>query len=206
LEEALMAGYTPLYETLLTGTLYGRWPHTGIWACLLSRASREGVIDETPQFIAASIGVDVETLMRCINDFMAPDPGSRTHDHDGRRLALIEPNRPWGWKVLNHSKYKEKARKQNYDSRRTESGVDAERKKFERAARDVPTCPDVSRDVPLSSPTPTPSKSAGARAREAQAPPARPRDPQTPERAYDARRAAGLKPIEPAGALEAATR
>lgn len=143
-------GYTPLYDTMLSGTLYGRWPHTGIWACLLSRASREGVIDETPQSLAAAIGVPVDMLTTCIHDFMQPDPESRTTEHEGRRLELIDPKRSWGWKVINHSKYREKARKQNYDSNRTASGADAERKRSERESRDVPTRPDESRDVPLS--------------------------------------------------------
>jgi hypothetical protein len=145
-----MAGYTPLYDSMLTGTLYGRWPHTGIWACLLSRASREGVIDEVPASLAAAIGVPVDLLMQCIDDFMKPDPGSRTKDHEGRRLELLDPNRDWGWVVLNHGKYREKARKKNYDEQRTVSGADAERKKIERTSREVPTCPDVSRAVPLS--------------------------------------------------------
>lgn len=149
-------GYTALYDTTLTGTLYGRWPHTGIWACLLSRASREGVIDEIPASLAAAIGVPPDVLMKCIHDFMQPDPGSRTKDHDGRRLALIDPNRDWGWRVLNHGKYREKARKKNFDEQRTESGADAERKRAERSKEDVPTCPAKSREVPLSSPTPPP--------------------------------------------------
>jgi hypothetical protein len=147
-------GYTPLYDTMLSGTLYGRWPHTGIWACLLSRASREGVIDEVPASLAAAIGVSEELLRKCIHDFMQPDPGSRTKAHDGRRLELIDSSRDWGWLVLNHGKYREKARKKNYDENRTESGSDAERKRQERllskASRDVPTHPDASRDVPLS--------------------------------------------------------
>jgi hypothetical protein len=143
-------GYTPLYDHTLTGTLYGRWPHTGIWACLLSRASREGVIDEVPASLAAAIGVDVETLLRCIQDFMQPDPGSRTKAHEGRRLELLDPNRSWGWWVLNHGKYREKARKQNYDQKRTESGADAERKQADRESREVPTSPAKSRAVPLS--------------------------------------------------------
>lgn len=155
-------GYTPLFDSMLTGTLYGRWPHTGIWACLLSRASREGVIDETPQALAAAIGVPVETLMSCIRDFMDPDPDSRSIEHDGRRLALIHEHRTWGWRVINHGKYKEKARKKAFDESRTASGDDAERKRNERAANEVPRSPDASREVPLSSPTPTPPRSADA--------------------------------------------
>lgn len=155
-------GYTPVFDTMLTGTLYGRWPHTGIWACLLSRASREGLIDETPQALAAAIGVPVETLTTCIRDFMDPDPDSRSQENDGRRLALIDERRSWGWKIINHGKYREKARKKQYDDARTESGNDAERKRTERASRDVPTSPDESRRGPLSEATPTPSKSAPA--------------------------------------------
>jgi hypothetical protein len=155
-------GYTPLFDTTLTGTLYGRWPHTGIWACLLSRASREGVIDETPQALAAAIGVPVETLMDCIRDFMNPDRDSRSPEHEGRRLALIHEHRSWGWRIVNHGKYKEKARKKSFDETRTATGDDAERKRNERASREVPRSPDESRDIPLLSPTPTPPKNADA--------------------------------------------
>lgn len=145
-----MSGYTPLYDSMLTGTLHGRWPHTGIWACLLSRVSREGLLDETPQSLAAAIGVPVDLLMECITDFMQPDPDSRTQAKDGRRLELIDPSRKWGWRVVNHGKYREKARKKNFDEDRTSSGKDAERKAEERMSRGVPRCPAVSRDVPLS--------------------------------------------------------
>jgi hypothetical protein len=147
-------GYTPLYDHMLTGTLYGRWPHTGIWACLLSRASREGLIDEVPASLAAAIGVPVDMLMKCITDFMQPDPGSRTKAHDGRRLERIDPNRDWGWRILNHGRYREKARKKEYDDQRTSTGADAQRKKEERDSREVPKRPAKSREVPLSEATP----------------------------------------------------
>lgn len=134
-------GYTPLFRQMLSGSLHGRWPHTGVWACLLSCVSREGVIDEHPAALAAAIGISVDMLLKCIDDFMQPDPDSRTTEHDGRRLELIDPNRSWGWRVLNHGKYREKARKKSYDDHRTESGKDAERKAAERASREVPRSP-----------------------------------------------------------------
>lgn len=166
-------GYTPLFDTMLTGTLYGRWPHTGIWACLLSRASREGVIDEQPAALAAAIGVPVELLLDCIRDFMSPDPESRTPDNDGRRLELLQQHRSWGWRVVNHYKYREKARKKVYDDERTESGEDAARKQAERAAaaasRAVPRCPDTSRAVPLSEAEATPEAEAKKKPRRAHA-------------------------------------
>jgi hypothetical protein len=137
-----VSGYTPLFNTALDGTLYGKWPHTGIWTCLLSQMDKHGNVDMNPNLLADKIGVPVDLLMSCINDFMQPDPGSRTKDHEGRRLGLIDPEaRQWGWRVLNYAKYREKARKQQHQQVATETGKDAERKRRE---RDVQTCPDVS--------------------------------------------------------------
>lgn len=151
----MSSGYTALFSTMLEGTLYGKWPHTGIWPCLLSQMDRYGVIDKTPQCLAAAIGVPVELLMEVIDDFMQPDPDSRTGDNDGRRLVLIDQRRSWGWRVVNAQKYREKARKKEFDAERTSSGVDAARKAAERAKaddkKDVPTRPDASREIPLSS-------------------------------------------------------
>lgn len=137
-------GYNVLFETVLDGTLFGKWPHTGIWTCLLSQADRHGVIDKHPNLLAAKIGVPVEQLLACIHDFMQPDPGSRTKEADGRRMELIDPGaRDWGWRVINHGAYREKARKAAYDAERTASGADAARKREQRSS--VPTCPDASR-------------------------------------------------------------
>jgi len=140
-----MAGYVPLFDSVLDGTLFGKWPHTGIWVCLLSQVDKHGVIDMNPNLLAAKIGVPVDMLQSCIQDFMKPDPGSRTKDNDGRRLELIDPDgRDWGWRVINHVKYREKARKQQHQQSATETGRDAERKKKE---RDVRLCPDMSGGV-----------------------------------------------------------
>lgn len=124
----MSGGYTPLFDTALDGTLFGRWPHTGIWTCLLSQKDRNGEIDMHPNLLAAKIGVPVDTLMACIDDFMKPDPGSRTKDHDGRRLELIDPaSRNWGWRVLNHAKYRDKARLKEKNEREVETGRNKQR-------------------------------------------------------------------------------
>lgn len=141
-----MSGYTPIFSTVLDGTLYGRWPHTGIWMCVLSQCDRNGNVDMVPGLLAAKIGVPLAMLLECIADFMKPDPESRSGALDGRRLELIEPaSREWGWHVVNHSLYRERARKQAYDNKRTSSGADAERKRDLRHSRDVPTRPAKSR-------------------------------------------------------------
>lgn len=141
-----MSGYTPVFSTVFDGTLHGRWPQTGVWLALLAMADRHGYVDRSPPAIASDIGIDVPALMGCIEEFCAPDAMSRTRDCDGRRLELIDPERPWGWRIINHGKYREKARKAMHQIEATASGRDADRKRIarERELVDVQSRPAVS--------------------------------------------------------------
>jgi hypothetical protein len=143
-----MAGYTPVFDSVYAGTLCGRWPTTAVWVTLLPLCDKHGHIDLSYQTICALTGWPLELLKQGISELMAPDPDSRSSAEDGRRLVLLDPEtRAWGWKVVNHGLYREKARKLQYDAERTSSGRDAERK---RMSREVPRSPDAPREVPLS--------------------------------------------------------
>lgn len=143
-----MAGYTPVFDSVYAGTLCGRWPTTAVWVTLLPLCDKHGHIDLSYQAIAALTGWPMDLLQQGITELMQPDPGSRSNAEEGRRLILLDPaQRNWGWRVVNHGLYREKARKLQYDNERTASGKDAERK---RASRGVPTRPAKSREVPLS--------------------------------------------------------
>lgn len=149
-----MSGYTPVFDSVYHGTLCGRWPTLPVWLTILPMADKNGHIDLTYQAISALTGWPIDLLKQAIVELMQPDPDSRSALEEGRRLALIDPeNRNWGWRVVNHTHYREKARKAAYDAVRTESGHDADRKRNQRVAspamsRDVPRSPDVSRDSP----------------------------------------------------------
>lgn len=108
-----MSGYTPLFSTMLEGTLHGRWPHTGVWACLLSMVDYRGEIDKHPRLIASAIGIPISDLLACLKDFISPDPDSRSPENEGRRLELIDPDRDWGWRVVNIQKYRSRASSAN---------------------------------------------------------------------------------------------
>jgi hypothetical protein len=148
----MSSGYTPVFNGALDGTLYGRWPQTGVWLCLLSQCDRYGCIDMVPRLLAAKIGVGEDVLLACIRDFMEPDPGSRTGDLEGRRLELLDPvNRVWGWRVINHGLYRERARKASYDAARIEDGSNRERMKARNSAKPLdPRKPAMTRDDPPS--------------------------------------------------------
>jgi hypothetical protein len=142
-----MSGYTPVFGSIYQGTLCGKWPDAAVWASLLPLCDKHGHIDYTPQAIAALTGWPLDLLQQGIAGLCAADPHSRSAAEDGRRLVLIDPNRPWGWKVVNHSKYREKARKSSFDSARVEDGRNAERM---RERRLDPTRPAMTRDDPPS--------------------------------------------------------
>lgn len=122
-----MSGYVPIFRTVFDGTLHGRWPHTGLWLALLAMADQHGRIDRSPQAIASDIGIAVEELCSCIAEFCSPDPMSRSRENDGRRLELIDAQRPWGWRVINHGVYRERARLMAKAGRERDSGRNATR-------------------------------------------------------------------------------
>lgn len=154
MDDGYLMGYTPLFSSLTTGTLCGKWPDIGLWPIVLSLKDKLGVVDVTPDYLSRVTGLSLEEVVACMERFCEPDPYSRSDVEDGRRLVLLEPERRnWGWRVVNSGLYRERARQQSKDTARTESGADAERKRKERMSPDVPRCPpetSASPDVPLS--------------------------------------------------------
>lgn len=122
-----MSGYTPVFQSVFTGTLHGKWPDTGLWLCVLALSDKHGVVDVTPQYIASVTGLPVESVAECMARFCEPDPYSRTPDNDGRRLELADPPRTWGWRIVNHSKYRERARLQAQTAAQVKDGRNTEK-------------------------------------------------------------------------------
>lgn len=122
-----MAGYTPVFDSVFHGTLCGRWPTLPVWMTILPMADKNGHIDMTYQAMSALTGWPIDLLRTAIEDLMRPDPDSRSAEEGGRRLVLIDPSRNWGWRVVNHRKYREKARLSAYEAQRVASGKNAER-------------------------------------------------------------------------------
>jgi hypothetical protein len=120
-------GYTPLFDSLTRGTLCGRWPDIGLWPIVLSLADKNGVVDVTAGFLAGVTGLPISEVEACMKRFCEPDPYSRSQDFDGARLRLIDAHRPWGWQVINHGKYREKARLSAKSEREISEGKNAAR-------------------------------------------------------------------------------
>lgn len=122
-----MAGYTPLFSSLTTGTLCGRWPDIGLWPIVLSMADKDGVVDVTPAYIAGVTGLPLPDVVACMKRFCEPDPYSRSTTDNGARLILLDDHRDWGWRIVNHGRYREKARLAAKNAREVEEGRNRER-------------------------------------------------------------------------------
>ncbi len=133
-----MSGYTPLFSSLTTGTLCGRWPDIGLWCVVLSLADRHGIVDVTPQYIASVSGLPIDEVVAAMKRFCEPDAGSRTAAEEGRRLELLDPERrEWGWRIVNHSAYRERARLEARSARDIESGKNAKRMRDRRKSHET---------------------------------------------------------------------
>ncbi len=122
-----MAGYTPVFSSIYDGSLYGKWPAAAVFATLLPLADSKGQIDMSPQAIAGRTGWPIDLLEIGIQQLCEPDARSRSGANEGRRLLPIDQSRPWGWLVVNHSLYREKARLTSKNAREVEQGKNAER-------------------------------------------------------------------------------
>jgi hypothetical protein len=136
-----MGGYTPVFDSIYTGTLYGKWPTAAVWASLLPLFDKNGVLDLSIDAICGMTGWPRDLMEQGISALMQPDPHSRTKGEDGRRLVLLDPNRSWGWRAVNHSRYREKARLMNRDADRVTSGENAARMANRRNPRRPPATP-----------------------------------------------------------------
>lgn len=105
-----MAGYTKLFGSLVYSTIW-REPNDVriVWITLLALADREGVVEASIPGLADAARVGLEECQRALETLKAPDPYSRSQEHEGRRIVDVDG----GWKVLNHAKYRAKLSVEN---------------------------------------------------------------------------------------------
>lgn len=132
-------GYTPVFDTVFEGSLCGKYPDTAVWLYMLALADHRGEIDKTPEFISAMTGMPLEDLKLGIQHLSSPDPRSRSPEAEGRRLALIDSHRDWGWRVVNIEKYRRKASALNQNARQVADGRNAEKvRRYKERHRETP--------------------------------------------------------------------
>lgn len=143
----MSAGYTPLFASITTGTLCGKWPDIGLWPIVLSLADKNGVVDVTCQYLSTVTGLSLSEVVACMKRFCEADPGSRSPSEAGARLLLLEEHREWGWQIVNFSAYRERARLMAQNAAQVGDGRNAEKCRRYRENHQ-PTPADTARHPP----------------------------------------------------------
>lgn len=116
-----MAGFAKVFETIVTSTIWCEPDHIlRVWIAMLVRSDPNGVVEGSIPGFAHLARVSDEQMRSALDVLSAPDPNSRTKEHEGRRIEAIEG----GWLILNYEKYRQKG-----------TGKDAGRAPYMRAYR-----------------------------------------------------------------------
>lgn len=134
--------YTKLFSSITRSSVWLEDDQTlRVWVTMLALADRHGFVGASVGGLAATARVPVEKTREALAKFLAPDPDSRSPEHEGRRIEVADR----GWTLLNYERFRdmrdEEARKEYERNRKRE----ARRKK-----QAVPDSPGLSRNVPRS--------------------------------------------------------
>lgn len=126
--------YGKIFSSMFDGSLYGNWQAIITLQQMIVLCDVDGVVDMTPQAIAARTSIPLEIIQAGIEILEQPDKYSRTPDAGGRRIERLDDHRPWGWRIVNYKKYRhlvdsETVREQN-----------RERQRRHRSSRSVTDC------------------------------------------------------------------
>lgn len=98
--------YGKLFASMYDGSLYGNWKAIVTFQQMIVLCGPDGVVDMTPQALAARTSIPLEVITDGIAVLEAPDQYSRSPQEDGRRIERLDDHRPWGWRIVNYRKYR----------------------------------------------------------------------------------------------------
>ena len=96
-------GYTKLHASILTSTIWLESDHVRIvWITLLALANKDGIVQGSVPGLASVARVPVDKAREAITRLLSPDPDSRSHTVEGRRIEEIQG----GWRLINFEYYR----------------------------------------------------------------------------------------------------
>lgn len=94
--------YTKLFASITRSTVWQEPAGTRLtWVTMLAESDQNGDVFASVPGLARLANVTVDECEAALRTFLAPDPYSRTRDHEGRRIEEIDG----GWRLLNHAKF-----------------------------------------------------------------------------------------------------
>ena len=118
--------FAKIFSQIYDGTLGGDWKALVTFQQMLVLSDESGIIDMTPAAIHRVTGIPLDIIEHGVAKLAEPDPHSRSDAHEGRRIVLLDPDRPWGWTVVNKRYYRDLANRE--DKRRKDRERIAEKR------------------------------------------------------------------------------
>ena len=96
--------FVKLFSSITESTIWDEDAPTKIvWITMLAMSDRHGLVWSSAPGLANRARVTLPEVKRALGLFLAPDPESRTQEHEGRRIEIVDG----GWRLLNHGKYRQ---------------------------------------------------------------------------------------------------
>jgi len=94
--------YTKLFRSITASSVWGE-PHStrSVWTTMLAHCDADGCVYASVPGLARIANATREETETALRSFLAPDHDSRTKEHEGRRIEVVDG----GWRLLNHAKF-----------------------------------------------------------------------------------------------------
>lgn len=99
--------YGKIFESMYDGTIAANWKALITFQQMIVLSDQHGVCDIHPPALAKRTGIPLEIIEEGIAYLEKPDIYSRSQEHEGRRIVLLDDHRPWGWSIVNHKHYRD---------------------------------------------------------------------------------------------------
>ena len=96
--------FVKLYGSILDSSVWSEDPYTRlVWITMLAMADADGFVEAAVPGLARRANVPLEACEAALLRLQAPDPYSKSPEHEGRRIERAER----GWNILNYTAYRE---------------------------------------------------------------------------------------------------
>lgn len=100
--------YSKLFASMYDGTIVDAgWEAIVTFQQLIILSDPHGVVDMTPEAISRRTTIPLQIIQKGLAILALPDQNSRSPAADGRRIVLIDEDRPWGWQIVNFVHYRD---------------------------------------------------------------------------------------------------
>ena len=95
--------FTKLFASIIHSSIWREPDHVRlVWVTMLAMADAQGYVGASLPGLADAARVSLEQCQDALARFHAPDPYSRSMEHEGRRVATVER----GWRLLNYERFR----------------------------------------------------------------------------------------------------